>query len=194
MKKLLKVVVLSGMLLSGCGSSTQPQNNQPEPTKEVSQEEKVLVVYFSATGNTKKVGDMIAAITGGDTYEILAKEEYASDDLNWHDNKSRTTFEQNDSSCRPEIGSEPITLEGYSKVYLGYPIWWGIAPRIMDTFVETYDFSGITVIPFCTSGSSGVGDSAKNLEELAGSGTWVEGTRLATDISEEELTSWIQEH
>ena len=151
----------------------------------------VLVVYFSATGTTKGVAEKIAAITGADTYQILAAQEYSSDDLNWNDSNSRSTLEQNDPSARPEIGSDPVSLEGYKTIYIGYPIWWGEAPRIMDTFVESYDFDGITMIPFCTSSSSGIGRSGKILEENAGSGNWLEGQRFGGGVSEEELQEWI---
>ena len=151
----------------------------------------VLVVYFSATGTTKGVAEKIAAITGADIYQILAAQEYSSDDLNWNDSNSRTTLEQNDPSVRPEIGSDPVDLEGYSTIYIGYPIWWGEAPRIMDTFVETYDFTGITMIPFCTSGSSGIGNSGKNLEKLAGTGTWEKGMRFKSNATEDEVKKWL---
>ncbi|MBQ6476178.1 MAG: flavodoxin [Clostridia bacterium] len=151
----------------------------------------VLVVYFSATETTEGVAQKIAAVTGADLYEITAAQEYTSDDLNWHDNSSRTTLEQNDKSARPQIGSDPVSLEGYATVYIGYPIWWGEEPRIMDTFVESCDFEGITVIPFCTSGGSGIGRSGKNLEEIAGSGFWLEGQRFGANVSEKELEDWI---
>ena len=135
----------------------------------------VLVVYFSATGTTKGVAEKIAGITGADTYEIKAAQEYTDADLNWSDSDSRSTKEQNDSSARPEIGSDTISLDGYSTIYIGYPIWWGEEPRIMDTFVENYDFDGKTMIPFCTSSSSGIGRSGQNLGDNAGSGTWLDG-------------------
>ena len=152
----------------------------------------VLVVFFSATGTTRGVAGRIASVTGGDLYEILAAEPYTSDDLNYNDQSSRTTKEQNDKSVRPEIGSEELSLEGYTTVYLGFPIWWGEEPRILDTFAEKYSFEGITVIPFCTSGGSGIGRSGSNMEALAGSGTWLEGRRFDGDVSEEELRSWIE--
>lgn len=153
----------------------------------------VLVVYFSATGNTKGVAEKIAAITGGDLYEIKAAQEYTDADLDWNDSDSRTTKEQNDSSIRPEIGSESVSFEGYSTIYIGYPIWWGEEPRIMDTFVESYSFDGITVIPFCTSSSSGIGRSGQNLADNAGSGTWLDGKRFGSGASEDEVKSWIEE-
>ena len=152
----------------------------------------VLVAYFSATGTTKGVAERIASVTGGDLYEILAAEPYTEADLNYNDNSSRSTSEQNDKSVRPEIGSDDIALEGYTTIYLGFPIWWGEEPRILDTFVEKYSFDGITVIPFCTSGSSGIGRSGSNMEELAGSGTWLQGERFSGSVSEEELKSWIE--
>ncbi len=151
----------------------------------------VLVVYFSATGTTKGVAEMIADVTDGDLYEIKPVQEYTSDDLNWNDQNSRSTKEQDDPSIRPAIGSDTVSLSGYKTVYIGYPIWWGEEPRIMDTFVESYDFTGITMIPFCTSASSGIGRSGTNLEENAGSGNWLEGKRFGADASKEEVDSWI---
>ena len=151
----------------------------------------VLVVYFSATGTTKGVAEKIAGITDADTYEIKAAQEYTDADLNWNDSNSRSTKEQNDSAARPEIGSDAISLDGYTTIYIGYPIWWGEEPRIMDTFVESYSFDGITMIPFCTSSSSGIGRSGQNLADNAGSGTWIDGKRFGTGASEDEIRSWI---
>ena len=151
----------------------------------------ILVAYFSATGTTKGVAERIATVTGGDLYEILAADPYTADDLNYNDRSSRSTSEQNDKNARPEIGSEDISLEGYTTIYLGFPIWWGEEPRILDTFVEKYSFEGITVIPFCTSGGSGIGRSGPNMEALAGTGTWLEGKRFSGSVSEEDLKSWI---
>ena len=151
----------------------------------------VLVAYFSATGTTKGVAEKIAAVTGGDLYEILAAEPYTDEDLNYNDSSSRSTAEQNDKNARPEIGSEDISLEGYTTIYLGFPIWWGEEPRILDTFVEKYSFEGIKVIPFCTSGGSGIGRSGSNMEALAGTGTWLEGKRFSGSVPEADLKSWI---
>ena len=152
----------------------------------------VLIVYFSATGTTKGIAEKIAGITGADTYEIKAAQEYSDADLNWNDSDSRSTKEQNDPSARPEIGSEAVSLDGYSTIYIGYPIWWGEEPRIMDTFVESYNFDGITMIPFCTSGSSGIGRCGQNLEYNAKSGNWLDGKRFAGSASEDEIRSWIE--
>ena len=162
--------------------------NAADTTEAVSNS-KTLVVFFSATGTTKGVAQMIANATGADTYEILAAQPYTEADLNWNDKTSRTTTEQNDKSVRPEIGSEKISLDGYTTIYVGYPIWWGEEPRIMDTFAESYDFSGKTMIPFCTSGGSGIGSSGKNLAERAGTGNWIEGDRLSADT---DIAAWIK--
>lgn len=153
----------------------------------------VLVAYFSVTGNTKTVAEKIASVANADIYEIKPAEEYTDADINYGDSNSRTSEEQNDSSVRPEIQSEPLSLEGYDTVYIGYPIWWGEEPRIMDTFVESYDFGDITMIPFCTSGSSGIGSSGKNLSENAGSGNWLEGKRFDVNVSDSEIKDWIDE-
>ena len=152
----------------------------------------VLVAYFSCTGTTKGVAEKIAAITGADLYEIEPAESYTEEDLNWEDENSRTRKEQDDPGVRPEIKSEEVSLDGYEAIFIGYPLWWGQEPRIMDTFVEKYNFDGITLIPFCTSGESGIGESGKNLETLAGSGSWMEGARFDGSESEEELREWIQ--
>ncbi len=151
-----------------------------------------LVVVFSATGTTLGVAEKIAAIEGADLYEITAAEPYSSADLNWNDSSSRSTKEQNDKDARPAIGSDPVDLDGVTKIYIGFPIWWGEEPRIMDTFAESYDFDGITMIPFCTSGSSGISRSGQNLAERAGSGTWLDGKRFSGNVSEADLRSWIE--
>lgn len=152
---------------------------------------KTLVVFFSATGTTKGVAQQIASVTGADTYEILAAQPYSDDDLNWNDSNSRTTIEQNDKSVRPGIGSEKIDLDGYNTVFIGYPIWWGEEPRIMDTFVESYDFTGKTLIPFCTSASSGIGSSATNLHSLAPNANWKDGRRFPIGTSQTTIEEWL---
>ena len=152
----------------------------------------VLVVYFSATGTTKDVAEKIASITNSDLYEIKPDKPYSDADLNWNDKNSRSTKEQNDKKSRPEIASGTVDLSGYKTVYIGYPIWWGEEPRILDTFVESYKFDGIKMIPFCTSASSGVGRSDKNLAERAGTGDWQKGKRFGAGASEDSIRSWIE--
>ena len=168
------------------------EDNSSEVADSAEKNGGTLVVYFSATGTTKGVAEKIAAITGADTYEIKAAQEYTDADLNWNDSSSRSTKEQNDSSARPEIGSDAVSLDGYTTIYIGYPIWWGEEPRIMDTFVESRSFDGITMIPFCTSSSSGIGRSGQNLADNAGSGTWLDGKRFGAGASEDEIRSWIE--
>ena len=200
---LLTLCLMIGMTACGGGSSEEAADtdNGAEPAAEEQTQtpeadntgsgSDTLVVYFSATGNTREVAEKIADIEGADIYEIKAAQEYTDADLDWNDSDSRTTHEQEDASFRPEIGSDPADLEGYSTIYIGYPIWWGEEPRIMDTFVESYDFDGITMIPFCTSGGSGIGRSGQNLAENAGSGNWLDGERFDAGASEDELQSWI---
>ena len=164
----------------------------PAESETTAEGKDVLVVYFSATGTTKDIAEKIAAITDADLYEIKAAQEYTEADLDWNDSNSRTTLEQNDKSVRPEIASDPVSLEGYTTIYIGFPIWWGEEPRIMDTFVESYSFDRITMIPFCTSSSSGIGRSGQNLAENAGSGNWLDGQRFGAGAPETEIQSWIE--
>ena len=164
----------------------------PAESETTAEGKDVLVVYFSATGTTKDIAEKIAAITDADLYEIKAAQEYTEADLDWNDSNSRTTLEQDDKSVRPEIASDPVSLEGYTTIYIGFPIWWGEEPRIMDTFVESYSFDRITMIPFCTSSSSGIGRSGQNLAENAGSGNWLDGQRFGAGAPETEIQSWIE--
>ena len=150
-----------------------------------------LVVYFSATGTTRGVAEKLANVTGADLYEIIPAVPYTEEDLNYSDRTTRASAEQDNPETRPEIGGEDVDLTGYATVYIGYPIWWGEEPRILCTFVEAHDFTGITVIPFCTSGSSGIGGSSEDLEQLAGAGTWLDGARFAGNTGEDELLAWV---
>ena len=171
-----------------------PASAEEQPTEEAAPAAEphstVLVVYFSCTGTTRGVAERIAALTGGDLAEIVPAQPYTDEDLNYHDHATRATVEQNSPDARPEIANE-ISLEGYTTVYLGYPIWWGDAPRILSSFVESRDFTGITVIPFCTSGGSGAGRTGEHLGEQAGTGTFLSSTRLDAGISDEKLQNWI---
>ena len=130
----------------------------------------VLVVYFSATGTTRALAERIAKSLGADIYEIVPQEPYTDEDLNYNDKSTRATVEQNDSDARPAIAGEELSLKPYTTVFLGYPIWWGAAPRIMSTFVENYSFGDILIVPFCTSGSSPIGSSAEDLEKITNGG------------------------
>lgn len=153
----------------------------------------VLVVYYSATGNTETVANYIAEATGGDIFEITPAEPYTSDDLNWTDENSRVTREHADESLRDvELTTTQVeNWDSYDTVFLGYPIWWGIAAWPVDGFVEANDFTGKMVIPFCTSSSSGLGESGELLAELAASGDWQEGQRFRSSVSQEDVNEWV---
>ncbi len=140
---------------------------------------KVLVAVFSASGVTKLVGEEIARVSGGDFFEIVPKEKYTGADLNYMNRKSRSSVEMNDPAARPEIAETVTDMDSYDTVIIGFPIWWGIAPRIIETFLESYDFSGKTIIPFCTSGGSGVGRSDTALHKnVSGNVKWVQGVQI----------------
>lgn len=155
----------------------------------------VLVVYYSATGNTAEVAQYIADSTGGDLFEIQPVEPYTDDDLNWTDDNSRVSQEHADESLRDvELVADTVdNWDQYDTVFIGYPIWWGIAAWPVDGFVEANDFSGKTVIPFCTSSSSGLGESGQLLADMAGTGDWQEGQRFRSGASQEDVQSWIEE-
>lgn len=155
------------------------------------QESKILVTYFSATGTTKGVAEHIANGLNADIYEIVPEEPYTDEDLDYNDNNSRTTIEMNDPDARPTISGSVENMEQYDIVFIGYPIWWGEAPRIVSTFVESYDFSGKTIVPFCTSGGSGMGSSASNLEQLTNGAQWLSGERLSGSDSQDEVMEWV---
>ncbi len=204
MKRLICLMLVWALALAaaGCGGAAE-QPGAPEtvdeasagaaaPQPEAEDSGGVLVVYFSATGTTRAVAERIAGLTAADVKEIVPAQPYSAGDLNYNDPASRATVEQNDATTRPEI-AEDVSLDGYTTVYLGYPIWWGQAPRIMSTFVESQDFTGVTVIPFCTSGSSDIGQSDDALAAQAGSGNWLQGRRFAAGVSDDELRAWIDE-
>ena len=153
----------------------------------------VLVVYYSASGNTETAANYIAQATGGDIFEITPAEPYTSDDLNWTDENSRVTREHEDESLRDvELTTTEVeNWDSYDTVFIGYPIWWGIAAWPVDGFVEANDFSGKTVIPFCTSSSSGLGQSGELLAQLAGTGDWQEGQRFRSSASQEDINEWV---
>lgn len=155
------------------------------------QDHKVLVAYFSATGTTKGVAEHIANGLNADIYEIVPEEPYTDADLDYNDNNSRTTIEMNDPDARPAISGSVENMEQYDTVFIGYPIWWGEAPRIVSTFVESYDFSGKTIVPFCTSGGSDMGSSATNLEQLTNGAAWLDGRRLNGSDSQDTVMEWV---
>ena len=217
-KRLLGCLLAGTMLLSmaACGSdnsssdgqtndqnqaettpaeNTAPETTAPEAAGDESQTSggNVLVVYYSASGHTETVANYIAEATGGDLFEITPVEAYTSDDLNWTDENSRVSREHEDESLRDVelTATEVENWDSYDTVFIGYPIWWGIAAWPTDGFVEANDFTGKTVIPFCTSSSSGLGESGQLLAELAGTGDWQEGMRFRSSASEADVQEWI---
>lgn len=199
-------IFLSGVvaltLLVGCqpNKTSQPNeqaNNQEQSIdKEASSDlGKTLVVYYSATGNTKEVADMIAKETDGTLFEIEPKNPYSDEDLNYSDDNSRVTREYNNENARNiELISTTVdNWDSYDTVFIGYPIWWGIAAWPIDNFIKDNDFSDKTVIPFCTSSSSGLGDSGELLEQMAGSGNWKEGQRFNSGVSSSDVQNWLNE-
>ena len=153
---------------------------------------KVLVAYFSASGVTGKVAANLAKAIGADLYEIAPEIPYTNADLNWMDKKSRSSVEMNDRSSRPAIGTKVDDMSTYDTVFVGFPIWWYREPSIIDTFAESYDFSGKTIVPFATSGGSGLGDTTKNLKAICPGANIVEGRRFAASVSESDLKKWAK--
>ena len=151
---------------------------------------KALVAYFSASGVTKKVAERLAGTVGADLFEIEPEVLYTKADLDWMDKNSRSTLEMNDPACRPAIKSSVFDMAQYDVVFVGFPVWWYREPSIIDTFMEAYDFSGKTVIPFATSGSSGIGDAGANLQKLAPGAKVKAGKRLQAGIGADELEQW----
>lgn len=217
-KRLFGCLLAGTMLLSlaACGSNDSPADDQaaaqlqeetappadtagntaaPEASagENTADSGSVLVVYYSASGHTKTVAGYIAQATGGDIFEITPVEPYTDDDLNWSDSDSRVTREHEDESLRDvELTTTEVeNWDSYATVFIGYPIWWGIAAWPVDGFVEANDFTGKTVIPFCTSSSSGLGQSGELLAELAGTGDWQDGERFRSSASQEDVNEWV---
>lgn len=177
-----------------------PPANQPEdsdPTEEQTPEgtddgeKKVLIAYFSATNNTENIANHLNDILDADLYEIVPETPYTADDLNYNDSSSRSSQEMNDSDARPAISGSVDNMEQYEVIFLGYPIWWGEAPRIINTFLESYNLSGKTIAPFCTSASSPLGSSATKIQDLTDGATWLEGRRFSGGASVSDVQSWV---
>jgi flavodoxin/outer membrane murein-binding lipoprotein Lpp len=222
---ILLTAVTAASLLAGCGAAvknnqtetaeqtTQVEAREPEDIPDDSEMENsdseeetartetagtggnTLVVYFSATGNTGAVANVIAGAVGGDTFELKPVQPYSDDDLDWTDDNSRVTREhENENERNVELTAETVdNWDSYGTVFIGYPIWWGIAAWPVDGFIEANDFTGKTVIPFATSSSSGMGESGELLAELAGTGEWQEGQRFRSGVSEEDVQTWVEE-
>lgn len=153
---------------------------------------KILVAYFSASGVTERVAKKMADAAGADLFEIKPDQPYTRADLNWMDKNSRSTVEMKDRNCRPAIAEKP-DISGYDMILVGFPVWWYREPSIIDTFMESTDFTGKTVVPFCTSGGSGLGDSAKNMQALAPGAKVLDGKRFSSSVSPDELKKWAEQ-
>lgn len=219
MKKIISMFLVgltAVSLLAGCSSDsgnssgdasdeTTQSADQGEDAEAESQDEadntsddasgsgNVLVAYYSATGNTEEAANLIADATGGDIFELEPVEPYSDDDLNYSDESSRVSREHEDESLRDvELVSTTVdNWDSYDTVFIGYPIWWGIAAWPVDSFVENNDFTGKTVIPFATSASSGLGESGQLLADMAGTGEWQEGQRFSSSVDEAEVQEWV---
>ena len=197
MKKLLFIILTLVFVLSSaaCNNNTAVKDSSGSAINEskTASDECTLVVYYSATGSTKSVAETIAESLKADIFEIVPQEPYTGSDLNWNDENSRVTLEHNDESLRniPLVKSIPDDWDKYDTVYIGYPIWWGIAAWPVNGFINANDFTGKTVIPFCTSASSGLGNSAEPLEAAAGTGIWKDGKRFSSNASEKEVADWV---
>ena len=217
MKKLTALFLSLAMILglAACGNSSSPNSSASESSEsessqtsspdsspaetesgsssEETQTGKTLVVYFSATGNTEQAAAYIADITGGDLFELEPADPYTDEDLNYNNEDSRVSQEHEDESLRNvELVADTVeNWDSYDTVFIGYPIWWGIAAWPVDTFVEANDFTGKTVIPFATSASSGLGESGQLLVELAGTGDWQDGMRFRSSVSEGDVQEWL---
>lgn len=219
MKKLICIMVTFVMalgLFTGCGATADSKStgnnseaNNNSTISDVKEEEstvsgtasntsstgkKTLVVYYSATGSTKAVAQTIAQTADADIFEITPVNLYTSDDLNWNNKNSRVSKEHNDESLRNVELTKviPDNWESYDTVFIGYPIWWWIAAWPVNNFVKGYNFTGKTVIPFCTSSSSGIGDSGNLLQKMAGTGNWQEGQRFSSGASSSEVSNWVK--
>lgn len=200
MKKLLSLLLPLALTLSltACGGAASTSDDgasstasEAAATSDTDGSSHILVAYFSATGNTEAVAERLASGLDADLFSIVPADPYSEEDLDYNDDNSRSSQEMNDPSARPAISWTLDNMDQYDIIFLGYPIWWGDAPRIMSTFMESYDFSGKTIIPFCTSASSGISQSIATLQALAEDAGWRNGQRFDADTDEAELMEWV---
>lgn len=183
------------LLLIGCSTTPNDSDSLLQSTDNtlIRSETKILVAYFSCTGTTEKVAEKIADKTNGTLYKIVPQTPYTSEDLNYSNPNSRTSIEQNDEDFRTEMVGKIENFEDFDVIFIGYPIWWGKAPKIIYTFLEEYNFSGKTVIPFCTSGSSGIDSSIPPLKTITPNATFLNGKRFSPQVSDEDIAKWIND-
>jgi flavodoxin len=186
MKKIIIALAAISLTINLTAGNSKNTSQKSEENKM----NKTLVAYFSATGNTAKLARTLAAVVGGDLHKIEPKQAYTPADLDWHDSKSRSSVEMNNKSFRPEIANKVDGIEKYDTIYIGFPIWWGVAPTIVNTFLEQYDFKGKTIIPFATSGSSGMGNTNAELKVSCKGAILKNGKRFDANASAQELKKW----
>lgn len=200
MKKIISLILIGIMTLSlaGCGSTNINANNTVEQDNDNAETNdlrgKTLVVYFSASGNTKRVAELVASELSADLFEIVPAKPYTDDDLNWMNRSSRVCKEHDDESLQniELVTTEVPNWDEYDNVVIGYPLWWREAAWPVNNFIKGNDFTGKAVIPFCTSTSSGFGNSGKLLEEMAGAGDWLDGIRFSENESDDSIIEWAQ--
>lgn len=173
--------------------SSQSEESQAQEAASSATDTNSLVVYFSATGNTRTVAENLAEIQGADIHEIVPEQPYTDEDLNYNNSSTRATVEQNDETARPAILAGIDNIEDYDVIYVGFPIWWGDMPRILYTFFDTYDLSGKTIVPFCTSGGSGISRAVQSIGELEPSAAITDGLHTSSSNASNELTEWLSE-
>ncbi len=189
MKKL--VMMLMALLVISLSACSQSNSSKKENNKENNEMKKTLVAYFSASGTTKAVAQQLAEVAGADLHEIKPEQPYTDADLDWNDKQSRSTIEMNDKNSRPAITAKLQNMNDYEVVYVGFPIWWYTCPTIINTFMEAYDFSGKTVIPFATSGGSSIKKACADLKASYPNVDWKEG-KLLNHASKDELQEWVE--
>lgn len=182
----MKRIFIALLLLAGIPAAA----SAPQKTDMNDKNTKTLVAYFSASGTTARAAEMVAEATGGELYAITPARPYTDADIDWHDSRSRSSVEMNDPKARPALGGKPLRADDYDVIFIGYPIWWDLAPRIIDTFLESLDPNGKTVIPFATSGSSGIAHSAAALKKAYPGLDWREG-RLLNGANERTIREWL---
>ena len=196
----LGVLMILGLMGCGTESGKTEEKAAPAPAQTTAQADskapaakgKILVAYFSATGNTKQLAENAAKALGADLYEIRPAKAYTSEDLNYNDEKTRATVEQKNDSARPELADKNAPIASYETIVLAYPVWWSQAPRIMDTFVESYDFTGKKMTAICTSGGSDIGSSADYLQKITkGKAEWKPGKLFAPQADGKEIKTWF---
>ena len=199
MKKCFGLVLCFSMIIIASAhiQAKEAFDNMRSDASEIVQLENstdILVAYFSCTGNTEPLAEYVSEIMKADLYEITPEVPYTEDDIAYMVDDCRANIEQDDDSCRPAISGEPVNIQNYNVVFIAFPIWWGKEPRIIDTFMESYDFSGKTLIPFCTSGSSGITTAENNLHAITDDTVqWLEGSRFRAGASKEDVEEWIDD-